>query len=340
MKLLSRDDFRAGVFKRDNHKCVNCGAIAVDAHHVIERKLFENGGYFLENGVSLCEKCHILAEETVLSCEELRDKAEMRIICLPEHFDTDYVYDKWGNIILEDGNRLKGPMFQNEQVQKIIPRKILNKFLMSEHLKYQRTPHLPWSEKLGKDDRVLESLTHFFGKEVVVSIKLDGENTTMYKDHIHARSLDSKHHPSRDWVKGLWGETSYDIPENWRICGENMYAKHTIHYQNLKTYFYVFSIWTSLNKCLDWDSMLEWCNLLKLTPVPVIYRGTFDYDLIRELSPKEYNGDPVEGYVVRLAESFSYDDFNKSIAKFVKSDFVIGDTHWMYDKVTPNELKK
>ena len=209
---------------------------------------------------------------------------------------------------------------------------------MSKLYKYGRTPHLPWSEKLGDDDRMIESLTPFFGKDVVVTVKMDGENTTMYHDHIHARSLDSAHHPSRDWVKGLWGNINFLLDEKDRICGENMYAKHTIHYKNLKTYFYVFSMWRE-ETCLSWDDTLEFSELLGLTPVPVLYRGVFDYDHIRNIYKKEHNGDPCEGYVMRLAGEFNYEDFGKSMAKFVSSQFQIGDTHWMYDKIIKNELK-
>lgn len=338
MILLKRDDFREKVFKRDKHKCVWCGGIAVDAHHIIERKLFDDGGYYLENGVSLCEKCHLLAEQTILSCQELRERAGIINTILPQLFDRFLVYDKWGNILLEDGRRIKGPMFNTEQVQKIIPYEILNKFLMSEHVKYPRTPHLMWSEKLGKDDRVLESIDQFIGQEVVVTVKMDGENTTIYKDHIHARSLDSKHHPSRDWVKGLWGNISWMLDDDVRICGENMYAKHTIHYKNLESYFLVFSIWRE-NQCLSWDETVEYCDLLGLKHVPILYQGIFDYDHIRDIYRSTHNGDDCEGYVIRLAKSFLYEDFGKSIGKFVSSRFQIGDSHWMYDKIIPNELK-
>jgi len=48
--LLDRDSFREFVFVRDGHKCVICGAPKKDAHHIIERRLFSNGGYFIENG--------------------------------------------------------------------------------------------------------------------------------------------------------------------------------------------------------------------------------------------------------------------------------------------------
>lgn len=208
-----------------------------------------------------------------------------------------------------------------------------------KHIKYPRTPHLPWSEKLGKDDRMIKSLTPFFDKEVVVTVKMDGENTTMYNDHIHARSLDSAHQPSRDWVKGLWGNFNYMLDENDRICGENLFAKHTIHYKNLKTYFYVFSIWRG-DYCMSWDDTLEFSELFGLTTVPVLYRGVFDYDHIRNLYTKEHDGDPCEGYVMRLANGYKFNEFGKSIAKFVSSHFQIGDApHWMYEKIIKNELK-
>jgi hypothetical protein len=40
-RLLTRDEFREGVFERDNHKCVICGATAQDAHHILERRIID-----------------------------------------------------------------------------------------------------------------------------------------------------------------------------------------------------------------------------------------------------------------------------------------------------------
>lgn len=309
MKLLTRDDFREGVFKRDNHKCVVCKEPAVDAHHIIDRKLFDDGGYYLDNGVSVCEKCHIEAERTIISCETLRKLAGINIVVLPPEFEPDNVYDKWG--------------------------KILNEFV-----KYPKTHHLPWSEKMSKDDKRLKNTDHFNGKRVIVSVKMDGECTSIYPTKTHARSLDSRHHPSRGWVKNLWGQIGYQIPEGWRICGENMFAFHTIPYENLETYFYVYSIWDG-NRCLNWDETLEWCNLLGLTTVPIIYDGIYDEEKIKKLYQAKFEGNDMEGYVVRLADEYFYNDFHKSIAKYVSSNFVIeDDDHWMERKVIPNKLKK
>lgn len=56
--LLDRDSFRNGVLLRDGHKCVACGAsgVRLDAHHIIERRLWDDGGYYLDNGATLCDE--------------------------------------------------------------------------------------------------------------------------------------------------------------------------------------------------------------------------------------------------------------------------------------------
>src|SRR5690606_15864545 len=105
---------------------------------------------------------------------------------------------------------------------------------------YPRTPHLPWSPGASPDDVRAGDLSGLLGREVVVTEKLDGENTTLYADGSHARSLDSGHHPSRTWVKALQGRIGRLIPPGWRVCGENLYARHSIAYPSLAGYFYGF----------------------------------------------------------------------------------------------------
>jgi hypothetical protein len=224
--MLTRDEFREGVFNRDNHKCIICGSPAKDAHHITERRLFTDGGYYLNNGASLCEKHHLEAESTVLSCDQIRNAAKITKIVLPEHFYTDLEYDKWGNIICLDGERLKGELFYDESVQKILDKSIVFK----KYVKYPRTYHVPTSH-LSKDDKKIQNYEHFRGKRVIVTEKLDGENTTMYNDYIHARSINSGSHETRNWVKGLWSQISYLLDDNMRLCEENLYAKHSIKYE-------------------------------------------------------------------------------------------------------------
>jgi hypothetical protein len=197
---------------------------------------------------------------------------------------------------------------------------------------------LPWSEKRGADDKTLLDTSNFEGQDIVLTAKMDGENTTLYSDGLHARSLDSGHHPSREWVKGLWGRMGYMIPEGMRVCGESLYARHTVPYSNLRDFFYVHSIWEE-EQCLSWDETEEWAELLGLQLVPVIWKGKWDEEKVRATPTGEVEGDPCEGYVVRLSRRFFLEDFSKSVAKFVRADFQIPGEHWMFQKITPNEIR-
>lgn len=66
-KKQIRTAFRKSVFERDKHICKGCeqefGEDELDAHHITDRNEMPNGGYVKENGITLCESCHLLAEE-------------------------------------------------------------------------------------------------------------------------------------------------------------------------------------------------------------------------------------------------------------------------------------
>lgn len=336
-KLLTRDCFRESVFARDSYKCVICAKPAKYAHHIIERRLFPDGGYYIDNGASLCEKHHIEAEMTTLSPRKLREIIGIKKIILPPHLYSDQEYDKWGNPILSNGKRLKGELFQDESVQKILEKgNILS--LYTKYIKYPRTYHLPWSPGLTKDDRMMENVDHFKGKNVVATIKMDGENTTLYNDYIHARSVDSKNQPWQSWAKTIWSKICWQIPEDWRICAENLQAKHSIKYTNLPSFLQMFSIWNDKNICLSWEETKEWAELLELDLVPVLYEGPFDEELIKYLYSEKYNGQECEGYVLRIVDSFHYKEFRKYCGKFVRKNHVNTSRHWKWQTIEYNEL--
>lgn len=201
--------------------------------------------------------------------------------------------------------------------------------------KYPRTYHFPWSKGISDDDKIHQTLDAFQNLEIVVTIKMDGENTSLYNNYFHARSLDSNNHPSRNWVKNFWAKIRHNIPPNYRICGENLFAKHSIYYADLMSYFYGFSVWNN-NICLKWDDTLEWFQLLSITPVQTIYRGKFDENLLISISE---NLDPskIEGYVVRNTESFLYEDFSNNVGKFVRENHVNKNSkHWQTAKICKN----
>ncbi|MFB7922924.1 RNA ligase family protein [Streptomyces sp. NPDC056081] len=202
---------------------------------------------------------------------------------------------------------------------------------------YPRTAHLPWSPGATSDDVRIADLSGLTGREVVVTEKLDGENTTLYPDGLHARSLDSAHHPSRGWVKALQGRIGARIPAGRRICGENMFARHSLPYDGLESYFYGFSVWDG-ERCLDWDRTVAFLRDLGIPVPPVLWRGVFDARAEKTLRALRPDTGRQEGYVVRPADGFDAPEFGRLVAKWVRPGHVRTDTHWMHAAVVENGL--
>jgi hypothetical protein len=207
------------------------------------------------------------------------------------------------------------------------------------YTKYPRTLHAPWSEGITNDDKAHKNMDWFEGRDVIVTVKMDGENTTMYNDHIHARSIDSRNHPSRNWVKNFWAGIRFEIPDMWRVCGENMFAEHSIRYDDLESYFLGFSIWNHQNICLSWPKTMEWLEALDITPVELLHYGVYDEETIRGIGEYEMNHG-AEGYVIRPVDCFHLEDFGQRVAKVVRKGHVQTDKHWMASEVIPNGLAK
>lgn len=231
---------------------------------------------------------------------------------------------------------------------------------MRPYTKYPRTMNLPFSGSNSSDDVWLKNCSNFSGKKVVVTQKLDGENTNMYSNHFHARSIDGTHGVGRSWVKALHGQICHEISPHWKIAGENVYAAHSIWYWDLPTYFFVFGIFDIIageDWCLHWDDVETICEVLGLQTAPMIYRGIYDQEAIDEAfkshrpfrsfdTPKDHipvekpNPTNLEGYVIRLAESFPTSEFPTSVAKWVRPNHIQTDQHWASLPVLPNRLAR
>jgi len=67
-----RNNFRNVCLKRDKLACKTCDKKVssikeaekiFDVHHITDRHIMPNGGYVLENGITLCHVCHLKAEQ-------------------------------------------------------------------------------------------------------------------------------------------------------------------------------------------------------------------------------------------------------------------------------------
>lgn len=208
-------------------------------------------------------------------------------------------------------------------------------------LKAPRTPKLEYTEKREADDIFIDDSV-FEGKLVTVTLKMDGENTTVLADRVYARSIDSQPNEGRRWIDERIRKARvlpFSISENIlniRVCGENMFYKHTVEYGQgnpLFTPFYAFAVWVG-DRMLDVETTLLYLDYMGIPHVPIIYRGVYNREAILNAFKPYY--DTHEGFVVRLDSEIQYpypqkgvDPGFKEIGKFVKKGFVIPDEHWM-----------
>lgn len=202
--------------------------------------------------------------------------------------------------------------------------------------KYPRTYHFSFSEGATSDDKITENDFLLKDKKIMISEKMDGENTTIYNNYWHARSLTSAHQKYHSKFIKRIQEFQYLIPDNIRICGEDLCVKHSIFYDRLADIFLAFSVWED-EVCYSWKDTEEICEMLGLKTVPILYEGNFDIDVIKDIAKKtvKLGG---EGIVVRNSDSFLYKDFSRNVMKFVRKNHVQTDKHWSQNEIIYNEV--
>lgn len=204
--------------------------------------------------------------------------------------------------------------------------------------KYKRTYHIPFSPGATSDDKIMSDVSALYScADGVITEKMDGECTTIHRGGMHARSVDGRHHPSRDWVKAFAAGVSPYLAENERVVGENMFARHSISYSNLETYFYGFALIVD-GVFQSWDDTIARFGELGVTPVPVLYRGPINEKVFRDLV-SGLDLDTQEGAVARTAEAFLESQMPTHMAKWVREGHVQTDKHWMHQEIVRNGLK-
>lgn len=204
--------------------------------------------------------------------------------------------------------------------------------------KYGRTFHLPISPGATSDDKIMSSLGSLMIDDLLITEKMDGENTTIHNEGTHARSPDSHYHPSRDWLKAFASGISQRLENDERIVGENLYAKHSVGYDELPSYFLGFS-WIVGNDIQPWDATLDRFLELGITPVKTLYRGAFTKGLF-ESQADRLDLDRQEGFIARDAGRFKETEMPIRMGKYVRANHVQSETHWMKLELVANKLAK
>ncbi len=202
--------------------------------------------------------------------------------------------------------------------------------LLSE--KYPRTYHFPFSEGATSDDRVQSQWQGILAHELVLTEKLDGENSCIKSNGVYARSHGAVNR--NPWAKPVWdiwdrvGHSLGDL----HVFGENMYAVHSLEYTGLAHYFYVFGIRDG-ETWLSWAEVEAYAELLDLPVVPVIQQGLLNEKTLQTcIEQQQCNGSRLggasEGVVCRVADAFTNAAFSESVLKYVRKNHVQTDQHW------------
>lgn len=211
--------------------------------------------------------------------------------------------------------------------------------------KYGRTYHYPFSPGTTSDDRIAQDYWSDLRqiKKLVHTEKLDGENNCLNKYGVFARSHAAP--TTSPWtatLKGFWQQVKGDLGE-LEIFLENLYAVHSLQYQNLEHHFYVFAV-RERERWLSWEEVTFYAAMLGLPTVPQIEVESTPTDRImfeqKILSMVQTSGafnpaDTVtgkpctmEGIVSRNWDAFHTDAFTHNLFKWVRKGHVKTDEHW------------
>lgn len=212
--------------------------------------------------------------------------------------------------------------------------------------KYPRTLHFYFSPEIHSDDKVvhIKDLGNFISQEYIITEKMDGQNNcakglntkTSNYDGIFARShAQETQLPWDSYIIAWYHNFKYSLKENTWYFIENLFAEHSIVYENLDSYMFLFNLYDTNSKMiLSWDEIEEEAKKLNLNTPEVLFRGTFNSIaevkiwMDREIKKPSKYGKEREGFVMRPANEFPIQDFSKVVGKYVRTGHVQTDSHW------------
>jgi len=79
-------------------------------------------------------------------------------------------------------------------------------------------------------------------------------------------------HASFGPVKQLASQITYLLPSNIQLFGENMFGIHSIEYNGLNSFFYIFAALRDGSLWLSWDHVTELAEEIGVPTVPIVAR--------------------------------------------------------------------
>lgn len=208
---------------------------------------------------------------------------------------------------------------------------------MTEVSRYPRTFHWPSSPGVQSDDKIHRNIDALIGVPVSITEKMDGSNVTLCDGEVYARSTAvPSQHAWHGMVRKHHAWKTRSLGPDYKICGEDMYAIHSIIYDGFRESetFRVFNIMHK-DVWLSFDDRAKVCQALDLKMAPVwITNAVFEKEkdltkwLTNNMKLGSKLGPVTEGFVVQAMDAFHKDDFSTNVAKYVRAGHVQTDQHW------------
>lgn len=215
--------------------------------------------------------------------------------------------------------------------------------------KYNRTFHFEWSQGATNDDKIALSIDNLINQPIVITEKMDGSNTSLEADGCFARTHSGPPtHISFDGLKSLHASLKWKIPIDVQLFGEWCFARHSIEYSELPSYFLLFNVRETSSDIISWSSWEEvemWANEIEVPTVPVLFKGTVSsakqlQELTESLMIQTSKcGGIREGIVARVQREFINEDFSSCVLKCVRANHVQTSEHWKNQEIVKNKLK-
>lgn len=214
--------------------------------------------------------------------------------------------------------------------------------------KYPRTYHFSFSPEVHSDDKVIdfEYEDKILNSEIVITLKMDGGNCCIKEEGVFART-----HAmpticeTFNYIKNVHYYGKLDLlNKNYWYFGENMFAIHSIQYNELEDYFYVFNIYDKENDIwLSWEDVKKEAKRCNFNVVKEIFVGKLNPKEIKKLLENSlkltFFGGFAEGFVIRTVDSFTTEEFEQKVCKYVRKGHVKTDEHWSTNWKKQNLIK-
>jgi ATP-dependent RNA circularization protein (DNA/RNA ligase family) len=207
-------------------------------------------------------------------------------------------------------------------------------------IKYPRIPHVPGSK--STEDDIVRS--QFPRGEFYVYEKLDGASLgiSMVDGVLRLQNrggyLENKR-PHEQWDAAKnWAYMNYEIlirffesVPSGVIFGEWLYAKHSIYYTRLESFFVGFDIFTGKGLVTDPLEIAEIIKTIGLAPSPIVAATNDIEKFLGAYRHTPLYGEEYEGFIFR--------DKHGSVYKYVRPEFTSGiKEHWFNTELVRNRM--